>query len=941
MDDRLVSLVRRCRDQPRLAHALGFLGFLAVYAWLLRGIHLGQLYTFGDFPPFYGMRGISKLANVWVDQGLGFSYIYHVLPLYLGAVTVVGGALAQNLLFLSFLPIGYLAFLAFARRYVTSIPALHLGAFVYAVNPLTIGEFVNGGMAALIGYAALPLLLHYLYAIVDAGLSETADAWDSWEATLKTGVVFGATTVSPWLGFWMVAPFAGYLAYRARRSLGTLVKLCVSGLLGVLLSLPSVHHMLQRALGFDSGSGVLESTFMWNYTEASLLPVARLAGNHGVMAMNKLGYNTDPAMLVGLVIPGIALLAIRRRRLRIYFGTAGSIVAFMVLTKHGYTTVLFESFPPVWSLRNPVKLQYPLLVCLSLLFGAGIETALVGAGRSSTSQSTRTSLSRPAALTDGGSTLRSNAVVLAVVVLALVSYAAPAAGALGLQEVRGDDYYVPQEQEELTDRLNGTVMWVPYGYTTQLRLRHTAPDHVGIKSGGVLHGIQNTQYVTELFEEFTRDPSAVRAQLASQGVTHVVVESNPPGEIAVGEPRVVERWGAPWLWGTSERYDTMLDESRGYERAFESGNYTVYRVEGATPRERFEQSTGVHRLYYPEDTGDVETDGSNLVANGEFDDGLDDWWAWSGDNGTQTAVVNSSTGRSVEMVTESGDVYPIAQSVSVRADQPYRLDLAAEGSGQVFLYWYDGSKSAENLVSRESYALNATPTTVVSEGSTLSLRVRPNVTRVRLDRISLRRATYPRHTGLAANTEDVPGVVVDGRESNETVGTPVAVNLNDSEAAAVDPAVRIRDAETVIDGRLVYDDDYRQGVGVLLDDDEVPEVVPDEARTVTHDHAEGTVLDYWVVGEFDDRPVTVLYTSYDERWDGPENTTHFRAYGWANGYVDADSSEIEWTGGEIRQIVVAIWGGSWVLTLGLLGALVARKPEWRVRYDRLMERVRP
>ncbi|SDM95358.1 hypothetical protein SAMN04487949_2965 [Halogranum gelatinilyticum] len=925
---RLVSLVRRLREQPRLAHAVGFATFLAVYGSLLWGIHLGQLYTFGDFPPFYGMRGMEKLTDIWVEQGLGFSYIYHVLPLYLGAVTAVGGALAQNLLFLSFLPIGYLTFLVFGRRFVESVPALHLAAFVYAVNPLTIGEFVNGGMAALIGYAVLPLLLHYLYAIVDTGLSPSNDRWDEWAATLKTGIVFGATTISPWLGFWMVAPFAGYLAYRARRSPRTLAKLCVSGLLGVLLSLPSVHHMLQRALGFDSGSGVLESTLMWNYTEASVFAVARLAGNHGVMAMNRLGYNTDPAMLVGLVIPGIALLAIRRRRLRVYYGIAAAIVAFMVLTKHGYTTVLFESFPPVWSLRNPVKLQYPLLVCMSLLFGAGLETVLGGGRRDVDSRSSEplaADTGHRHALTDGGSTLGSNAVVVAVVCLALVSYAAPAAGALGLQEVRGDDYYIPQEQEELTDKLDGTVMWVPYGYTTQLRLRHTAPDHVGIKSGGVLHGIQNTGYVTDLFEGFTDDPSAVRAQLARQGVTHVVVESEPPGDVGFGSPRVVERWGAPWLWGAPENYDTMLDESDGYEYAFESGNYTVYRVEGAEPTERFEQTTGVHRLYYPESSGDVETDGTNLVTNGDFADGLDGWWAWSGEDGTQTTVVNTTDGRAVEMVTEEGDIYPIAQSTSVRSGQPYHLELDAEGSGQVFLYWYNGTQSPDNLVAVDSYALNATPRTVVSEGVTASVRIRPNETRLRVDDVSLRRTTYPRQTGLAANTEAIPGVVVDGRSTNTTTGVAVGVNLNDSETAAVDPAVRIRDAETVVDGRLVYDEDYRQGVGVLLEDGQLPAAVPDDARTVTDETPNGTVLDYWVVGEFDDRPVTVLYTSYDERWEGPENATHFRAYGWANGYVDAEPAEIEWTGGEVRRIVVAVWGGSWVVTLGLLGAIVVHR----------------
>ncbi|MFC7202993.1 hypothetical protein ACFQJC_05675 [Haloferax namakaokahaiae] len=925
MTRRLDDLRGHPRIAPRHVHALCFAVFLLVYAYLLRGITIGQLYTFGDFPPFYGTGGIEKFTEVWVEQGLGFSYIYHVLPLYMGAVTLVGGVLAQNLLFLSFLPMGYLAFVVFARRFVGSIPVRHLAAFVYAINPLTIGEFVNGGMAALIGYAALPLLLHYLYDIVDT---------DGWEATLKTGAVFGATTVSPWLGFWMVAPFAGYLVYRARDAPRTILKLCVSGVLGVLLSLPSVHHMLQRALGFSSGQSVLETTLAWNYTEASVLSVARLAGNHGVMAMNKLGYNTDPAMLVGLVIPGIALLAVRQRRLHVYYGIAGSIIAFMVLTKYGATTFLFEVFPPVWSLRNPVKLQYPLLVCLSILFGAGLETALSGPKNRVGWPKTTSARSR-LALTDGGAEMRNNALVVGLVMLALLAYAAPASGALGLEEIRGDGYYVPQEQTELTENLDGTVMWVPYGYTTQLRLRHAYPNHLGIKSGGVLHGIQNTEYVSRLFSEFTDDPESVRPQLARQGVKYVVVESDPPEDITFGEPRVVERWGAPWLWGSPEDYNAALNESAGYDYAYTSGEYTVYRVRDATDHERIETSEGVHRLYYPESPDTIDPDGPNLVANGDFDDGLEGWWSWDGENGTQTTVVNTTDGHAVEMVTESGDIYPIAQETGVSRGQPYELTLDAAGSGNVFLYWYNGTRSAENLVERESYALDDTPQTVVAQGSTLSIRIRPNSTRVHIDRVALRETTYPRDVGFASNTDAVPGVVIDGRQSNESVGLAVGVNLNDSEAAQVDPDVRIRDAETVLDGELVYDEDYRQGVGVLLSDDELDDVVPEDARAVTFDHPDGVVLDYWVEGEFDDRPVTVLYTSYDERWEGPEDATHFRAYGWANGYIDAQPSEIRWTGGTIRRWVVNAWAGSWVLTLGALGVISVRKRRRRARqWDR-------
>jgi hypothetical protein len=907
------SIPRRLREAPRAAHAVGFGAFLLVYAYLLRDVTVGQLYTFGDFAPFYGERGLAKLTHTWVNRGLGFSYLYHALPVYAGAVTLVGGALAQNLAYLSLIPAGYLAFVFYSGRLLDSLPARHLAAFVYAVNPLVVGEFVNGGVAALVGYAGLPVVLYYLYEIAEA---------DSWTATLKTGAAFGGTTISSWLGFWMVAPFATHLLYRTWRRPRTVCKLCASGVLGVLLSLPSVQHVVQRALGLDSGRAVLESTFAWNYAEATPLAVARLAGNHGVMAMNRLGYNGDPALMIGLIIPGVGLLAIRRRRFHPYYHVAAVIVAFVVLTKHGYTDVLFETLPPLWSLRNPVKLQYPLLVCLALLFGAGMETVLDDRGRRA---ATGDLLPRPA-VADGGVPSRRDAVVVALVLLALFSYAAPASGALGLETVRGDDYYVPQAQEDLGARLDGSVFWVPYGYTTQLRLRYAHPDHVGIKSGGVLHDIQNARYVTDLYRGFVDDPAAVRPQLARQGVRYVVVESDPPSDVGGGTPRVVERWGAPWLWGSPGEFERLLEESPGYERAFAAANHTVYRVEGARSTDRFEHREGLHRLYYPAARDPPETRGPNLVENGEFDDGLEGWWAWRGTSGTQTSVVETSGGeKAARMVTTSGELYPIAQSVDVGRNRPYRLRVDAEGNGKVFVFWYNSSAPAAGPVSRDSYSLDSTPRTIFAEGDRVSIRIRPNATRLTVDRVDLRRTTYPPAIGFGPNLDGVPGAVVDGRRSNLTAGSAVAVNLDPAAAERVGADVRVRDAETVLDGELVFEDTYRQGAGVLLPDGETPAAVPEGARTVTYDHPRGTVLDYWVVGEFDRSDVTVLHTSYDERWVGPRDATHFRADGWANGYLGADPDEIRWTGDGLRRGVAFAWGLSWASVLGCLGVLSARR----------------
>lgn len=898
---------RRLREQP-LAVSLGVVTFFLVYGLLLRGIVVGQVYTMGDFPPYFGFRAIEKFSSTWHFQQLGYPYIYNVLPGYLGALTVVGGVFAQNLFYLSLIPGGFLAFLLFGSRFVRSLPALFLAAGVYAINPLTIGHFVNGGLSPLLGFAGLPIVLHYLYRVVERG---------QWRDVGITGAAFGATTTSPWLAFWMIGPFAVYLAYRTVLTPRRLGKLIFSGLLGVLLALPSVHHVLQRAGQFDEGQAILLRTVQWNYAKADPLLVARMAGNNGVRAMNALGYNTQPAMMVGLVIPGIALLAWRRKPLRVYYLIAGLIIAFLWATKHGFTHSLMEAFPPLWSVRNPVKLQYPLLICLSTLFGAGIETVLITPGRDSTSRVT------PLRSVDWRGSIDS-VVMVALILLSVIAYASPAAGALGLQDVRGDDYYVSQDTERITEEIDGRVLWAPYSYTSQLQLRHAYPDHVGIKSGGVLHGIPNTEYVADLYRDFSTDPASTYARLSQLGVRYVVVDSDPPMSAGEGPPQLVNRWGAPWMHGDPGAYEERLNESDLFTEVKRTERYAVYRVEDVPERNRIETYEGIHRLYYPREQPSVERVGDNVVVNPSFDDGFEQWWTHSGETGTQYRIVETAGGQSAaELQSSSGRTYPVAQSVQVEDRHPYRLSVNAEGKADVQLYWYEGERSEENLTSTGSYSLDDLPRPIVAKGDRLSIRISPNSSRLLVQRVELAPSKYPAETGFVGNQAEIPGATVDGYESDSDLGRAVAVNMDVDETESVGADVRIRDAETVLDGELVFDDSYRQGVAVRVPDGELPDTVPEDARVVTDDDAAGLVIDYWVVGEFDDQHVTVLYTSYDERWQASGDTEHFRAFGWANGYVGEDPGEIRWTGGQTRSAILPVWLAAWALVLvGLLGSTV-------------------
>jgi hypothetical protein len=686
--------------------------------------------------------------------------------------------------------------------------------------------------------------------------------------------------------------------------------------------LPSLHHVLQRAGQFDTSGGSLSNTLFWNYQDATLLPVLRLAGNNGTLAMNILGYNQVDGHLAGLVVPLVALVAWHRRDLHPFFAVAAGTAGFILATGAGLTWGLFDPIPILYSVRNPVKLQAPMTLAVAVLFGAGVGTLLAVVPRV---------LRRTATYRELPDDVRRQAVRVAVVglvVVSLVAYAAPASGALGLEQVRGDSYYVNDGQVAVADRLDGRVLWVPYGYTTQLRLRHVYPDHVGIKSGGAFHGIQNREHVEQFFEDFVEDPASTRSQLTSMGVRYVVVSRDAPRRDANGHPRVIRLWGTPWLKGNPVAYEADLRTSSVFRQAFETddGAYAVYEVVGVNETQRVERVEGVHTLYYPRSTDGVEYE-ANLLSNPDFDDGLRDWWH----NGTDTEYAIVDDG--VRLRTIGNYTYPVAQRVSVQPGRHYRVDVGSDAPVSVQLVWYEDPKSPDNYTGDEVYEDGDLPALVEANSSVVSVRVRPAEQRAVVDNVSVRPRKHPPETGFVGAGEAIPGVAIDGWEHGGDLGTTVSVNLVGWKADELDPDVRLVDAETRLGGHLVYDDTYRQGAGVLLsdtDDDGAPDLpagVPDEARVVTHQTNRGTVLDYWVLGEFDDTRATVLRESYDERWRSTTGGAHFEADGWANGYLDTDPEDIRWTGGSNRGLIVGLWVALWVGTLGVL-AVVTIRSRW-------------
>ncbi|MFB6144809.1 MAG: hypothetical protein ABEJ72_00600 [Candidatus Aenigmatarchaeota archaeon] len=653
--------------------AITLIIFLLIYGFLLRNLNFGELYAFGDFPAYYSKTAISKFLEEWHRSQLGYSYLYNTVPLFLGVATWLAGVFGQNLMFLILIPSGFLAFFQLSSVYIDQYWAKSFSALIYALNPVTVEEFVNGSVSQLFVFAIAPLAIYTLHRAIE----EKNNSY-----FIYTSLLLAIGSVNPWTLFWMLSPFWIYFAYNSRDNFSILGKLTGMGVLGLILGMPNIHYLIQRALRLESISGNLFDYIEWNYSLATLSSVLRFAGNHGAEAMNKLGYNTEPVLMVGLVVPLVALFAWKDRDMWLFYGVVAAVTTFILATKYGLTYPLFELFPPLFSLRNPIKLQYPLLLSMSVLFGRGLQNII------------------------GTELDTSDMVLIGVIMVCWAAYLAPASGAFGLEEVRGDRYYVSNRYYEVSEDLNGTVLWMPYDYQAQLKLRHVYPNHIGIKSGGIHDNIQNTRRVEGFFKRFVEGGIGVRSDLDALGADYIVIDMSKSGQYrySSGNPRALRKWGAPWIFGNPNDLASLVNESIDYEKTFRENGFRVYKLESEVEKTQ----------------GDLS---QNELENGDFGEGLAGWW--TPPRNTRVLLRQDGSDNFVRVVySGKGQNLPLAQDVNLTGSEYYSIDVRGEGNGTVYFHWFNGSKSASNRINIQSAEFRELPLRFKKRSKTLSLRIK-------------------------------------------------------------------------------------------------------------------------------------------------------------------------------------------------------------------------
>jgi len=315
-------------------------------------------------------------------QGYLFLYLFSQIASYFKGIDIF-----NFLMNLSF-PLSFLAFYAFSRRFCEGVWSRLFAATLYIINPVVIAYYNFGGFMWSLVF--LPLaLLSFIDLLEDPAMRNLAKA-----AVFISLVMWTFPTLSVTFLAVLFAITVCYLTFapsKLKFLKGVFPKLLLLGLFMLVCNAPYLLaqfiYLNSPAYGFEQFSILRD--FKFTYGELTLFNFIRFAGNTG-SPQTPLGYN-DPLNLtneVGLIIPVIAFSSVffargsqtKKQRvtalLVVVFLLAAFVLALRIMIYSELSWVV-RGTPALWTIRNPIKLQLMLAVCMVPLFAFSTERTVV------------------------------------------------------------------------------------------------------------------------------------------------------------------------------------------------------------------------------------------------------------------------------------------------------------------------------------------------------------------------------------------------------------------------------------------------------------------------------------------------------------------------------------------------------------------------------------
>ncbi len=351
-----------------------------VSLFLSREVFLKTL-VFGDYPlvTLESSSVIEKyVLQGWYPSGYGSNYPVPLAYLFLDAFSQIaaffGTVQVFNFLMNISFPLSFIAFYYFSGKFCKSLWLRILGSALYLVNPAVITYYNTGGF--IWTFVFLPFALSFFMDLLEKQTKRN----------LAKATVFTALTMwaFPSLSVVLAITFATiagiYFLYSQPKI--PFLKTAVPRILVFLLlifvlnaSFFYAQYRYNQSPSYGLGGESVLNDFKYAYQLMSVDNLLRLGGNLG-SPQAPLGYNDfSLTNAVGFILPITALASIfwlwkHKEKKREVAAMLASIAVILALTLFietlTYTQLngVITSTSWLWTLRNPLKLQLMLAVCM-------------------------------------------------------------------------------------------------------------------------------------------------------------------------------------------------------------------------------------------------------------------------------------------------------------------------------------------------------------------------------------------------------------------------------------------------------------------------------------------------------------------------------------------------------------------------------------------------
>lgn len=520
--------------------------FIGLFIFAYRNLLGYGMLAMCDFPAFSSEGSkiyFTSFLSSWQFRGLGNSYGGPQHYFFLSVISFIfrdNALLAQKIFYLSLLPLAGIAMYLLAGQFTKLWFARFIAALLYAVNPVTIGQFAGGGPGILVTYTVLPALTLFSLAMIKKKERQIQSMF-LFAFFLALASSFNPETLLIIAPILLCSFFINILIERDLKSsfryiLLLMVALAICFLLVLPYSLFAISFVRQTGseIARFTGSSIqqLFESAKGTYSACSLRNLLKICGNSGAYDW-WLGYGkgSRPWTIAGFVLPLFAFLSLlliknNQARFKYVITLSFSFLSILIIffcwsNKYGFLRKIYLQFPILFAYRNPVK----VLMVLPLAY-ASLIAITVTALRVRMATFTKINLSRI-----------SQFIILPILYLFFLVnmgiYSWPFfTGDMGISCLQ-DSYIVPPVYSNVSKWINNNkrqgeffrILWLPHNHETHLRLYSDLVNFNAFNDESNVLNNLNEKYIKFVLNSLcNQETNRIGSLLAPASVKYIIVD---------------------------------------------------------------------------------------------------------------------------------------------------------------------------------------------------------------------------------------------------------------------------------------------------------------------------------------------------------------------------------------------------------------------------------